>query len=235
MAKMKKILTGTPRAQFGDHMEINAFEELDWEGQKFTVQVLKWDNGRLIFMRPSNELEFKENQGKHNVINTLNSGLHYDALNLIGSPESAGSVEQPISPKVSQQDQGSFERAGKRVKLKDEIKKNEKTLEELLAKAAAHKKKAVTLKKRDKNDQAIHYLKMAKVYDKQIEVLKQKRIKLDNQLKKLQQGGSNNVYINKCKNHRHNKTKKYRMKLKDIDSWVYLEPGKKKKFTRKKF
>ena len=76
---------------------------------------------------------------------------------------------------------------------------------------------------------------MAKVYDKQIEVLKQKGIKLDNQLKKLQQGGSNNVYINKCKNHRHNKTKKYRMKLKDIDSWVYLEPGKKKKFTRKKF
>ncbi|MBC8306707.1 MAG: hypothetical protein H8E55_64485 [Pelagibacterales bacterium] len=232
---MKKLLIDTPRAQFGDHMEINAFEELEWGGQKFTVQILKLVNGRLTFMRPSNELEFKENKGKHNVINTLNSGLHYEALNLIGSPESAGSVEQPISPKVSQQDQ-SFERAGERVKLKKEIEENEKKLKVLQAKSAAHKKKAVTLKKRrDKNDQAIHYLKMAKVYDKQIEVLKQKGIKLDNQLKKLQQGGSNNVYINKCKNHRHNKTKKYRMKLKDIDSWVYLEPGKKKKFTRKKF
>ena len=233
--KMKKILTGTPRAQFGDHMEINAFEELEWGEQKFTVQVLKWDNGRFLFMRPSNELKFKENQGKHNVINTLNSGLHYDALNLIGSPESAGSVEQPISPKVSQQDQGSFERAGKRVKLKNEIEENEKKLGEWLAKAAAHKKKAVTLKKERKQEQAIHYLKMAKVYEKNIEEGKKKGRILNNRLKKLQQGGSNNVYINKCKNHRHNKTKKYRMKLKDIDSWVYLEPGKKKKFTRKKF
>ena len=174
---MKKILTGTPRAQFGDHMEINAFEELEWGEQKFTVQVLKWDNGRFLFMRPeSNELKFKENQGKHNVINTLNSGLHYDALNLIGSPESAGSVEQPISPKVSQQDQGgSFERAGKRVKLKNEIEENEKKLGEWLAKAAAHKKKAVTLKKERKQEQAIHYLKMAKVYEKNIEEGKKKR------------------------------------------------------------
>lgn len=76
---------------------------------------------------------------------------------------------------------------------------------------------------------------MAKVYEKNIEEGKKKGRILNNRLKKLQQGGSNNVYINKCKNHRHNKTKKYRMKLKDIDSWVYLEPGKKKKFTRKKF
>tara|TARA_B100000575_G_C23143606_1_gene666610 strand:+ start:4332 stop:8042 length:3711 start_codon:yes stop_codon:yes gene_type:complete len=55
-------------------------------------------------------------------------------------------------------------------------------------------------------------------------------------LKKIEQsGGSNNVYINKCKNHRHNRTKKFRMKLKDIDNWVYLEPRKKKKHTRKKY
>ena len=56
-------------------------------------------------------------------------------------------------------------------------------------------------------------------------------------LKKIenQSGGSNNVYINKCKNHRHNRTKKFRMKLKDIDNWIYLEPRKKKKHTRKKY
>ena len=55
-------------------------------------------------------------------------------------------------------------------------------------------------------------------------------------LKKIEQsGGSNNVYINKCKNHRHNKTKKFRMKLKDIDNWIYLEPRRKKKYTRKKY
>ena len=50
-----------------------------------------------------------------------------------------------------------------------------------------------------------------------------------------QSGGSNNVYINKCKNHRHNRTKKFRMKLKDIGNWIYLEPRKKKKYTRKKY
>jgi hypothetical protein len=56
-------------------------------------------------------------------------------------------------------------------------------------------------------------------------------------LKKIdnQSGGSNNVYINKCKNHRHNRTKKFRMKLKDIGNWIYLEPRKKKKHTRKKY
>ena len=77
-------------------------------------------------------------------------------------------------------------------------------------------------------------------HKKYIKALEDKQKILIDLLRKLenstgQSGGSNNVYINKCKNHRHNKTKKFRMKLKDIDNWVYLEPRKKKKYTRRKY
>ena len=85
IVKMKKISTNTPRAQFGDHMEINAFEELEWGGKRFKIQILKWEDGKLLILRPSNELKFKEGQGKPNVINTLNHRKHYDVLHLIGT------------------------------------------------------------------------------------------------------------------------------------------------------
>jgi len=50
---------------------------------------------------------------------------------------------------------------------------------------------------------------------------------------KTQAGGSNNVYINKCKNHRHKRTRKFRIRFKNIGDWVHLNKPKKK--TRRKY
>ena len=48
-----------------------------------------------------------------------------------------------------------------------------------------------------------------------------------------QGGGGNNVYINKCKNHRHKKTRKFRIKFKNVGDWVHL--NKPKKRTRRRY
>lgn len=48
-----------------------------------------------------------------------------------------------------------------------------------------------------------------------------------------QAGGGNNVYINKCKNHRHKRTRKFRIRFKNIGDWVHLNKPKKK--TRRKY
>jgi len=50
---------------------------------------------------------------------------------------------------------------------------------------------------------------------------------------KTQAGGGNNVYINKCKNHRHKRTRKFRIRFKNVDGWVHLNKPKKK--TRRKY
>ena len=50
---------------------------------------------------------------------------------------------------------------------------------------------------------------------------------------KTQAGGGNNVYINKCKNHRHKRTRKFRIRFKNVGGWVHLNKPKKK--TRRKY
>jgi hypothetical protein len=50
---------------------------------------------------------------------------------------------------------------------------------------------------------------------------------------KTQGGGGNNVYINKCKNHRHKRTRKFRIRFKNVGGWVHLNKPKKK--TRRKY
>jgi len=51
--------------------------------------------------------------------------------------------------------------------------------------------------------------------------------------KHAQAGGGNNVYINKCKNHRHKRTRKFRIRFKNVGDWVHLNKPKKK--TRRKY
>lgn len=48
-----------------------------------------------------------------------------------------------------------------------------------------------------------------------------------------QSGGGNNVYINKCKNHRHKRTRKFRIRFKNVGDWVHLNKPKKK--TRRRY
>ena len=48
-----------------------------------------------------------------------------------------------------------------------------------------------------------------------------------------QSGGGNNVYINKCKNHRHKRTRKFRIRFKNVGGWVHLNKPKKK--TRRRY
>ena len=43
-----------------------------------------------------------------------------------------------------------------------------------------------------------------------------------------QKGGGNNVYINKCKNHRHKRTRKFRIRLKNVGDWVHVKKPKKR-------
>ena len=50
---------------------------------------------------------------------------------------------------------------------------------------------------------------------------------------KTQSGGGNNVYINKCKNHRHKRTRKFRIRFKNVGGWVHLNKPKKK--TRRRY
>jgi hypothetical protein len=50
-------------------------------------------------------------------------------------------------------------------------------------------------------------------------------------IQKIQKGGS--FYINKCKNHRHKKTRKFRLKLKLDGDWLHITKPKKK--TRRKY
>ena len=47
-------------------------------------------------------------------------------------------------------------------------------------------------------------------------------------IKTAQSGGGNNVYINKCKNHRHKRTRKFRIRLKNVGDWVHVKKPKKR-------
>jgi len=47
-------------------------------------------------------------------------------------------------------------------------------------------------------------------------------------IKTTQSGGGNNVYINKCKNHRHKRTRKFRIRLKNVGDWVHVKKPKKR-------
>jgi hypothetical protein len=51
--------------------------------------------------------------------------------------------------------------------------------------------------------------------------------------KSTQGGGGNNVHINKCKNHRHKRTRKFRIRFKNVGGWVHLNKPKKK--TRRRY
>ena len=47
-------------------------------------------------------------------------------------------------------------------------------------------------------------------------------------IQQSQKGGGNNVYINKCKNHRHKRTRKFRIRLKNVGDWVHVKKPKKR-------
>ena len=224
--QMLKVGVTRPRATFGDEPEIQAFREINWGDMKktFKVQVLRWGGNPLSIaeVQPFLKADIK----RTNALTIFLSKLHYQSLKLI--TEGPG---QPVAVAITSRERELIERIQKHLKTLDERIKMWQT------KADEQKKKYKTCTTARKEQ----CKKMYSRYTAFMKDLKRKQYIIETTnsslLKKLgdQEGqkGGDNIYINKCKNHRHKKTRKFRIKLKNIDNWTHVDKPRKKHTRRK--
>jgi len=215
-----------PQGRFGGQAEIKAFMDMF---PQYRIQILKYENSTMMELLDFRLIDIANPK----VITLFLSDVHYQNIKKISNTESAGSVEQPNPSQVSQSTPSRNPETPQEKKLKHDINESEKKITRLRDRKKNHEVKALNYRDTGRTEMAINTMKRITLIEKAIGVQEHIINNRKAQIKNLQQGGSNNVYINKCKNHRHKKTRKFRLKLKDIDNWTHVYKPNNKKYTRR--